>query len=116
MKEFKIDLINRFDEFIIDEPTNTYVSIKECKNIEEVKLFLVFSLCRPIGKGLEKRDAIRLLDRFNSYFKVNLSREDMKLMYSKLCTLSKLKDFQSFIDRGFPIEELKNDEFSKNIS
>lgn len=107
MKEFGVDFINRYEELIIDEPTNTYVCIEGCKDIEDVKTHIVFALCRPIGKGLEKKDAIRLLNRFNNYFDVNLTREDMRLMYQKLCYVSKLEEFKDFIKRGFPIDELK---------
>lgn len=107
MKDFEVDLLNRFGELIIDEPTNTYVSIKKCKDIEEVKLYVVYSLCRPIGKGLDKQPAERLLKRFNKYFNVNLTREDMKLMYGKLCYESKLDEFKDFIRQGFPIGKLK---------
>lgn len=107
MVEFEADLLNRFGELIIDEPSNTYVIIKNCKDIEEVKLYVVYSLCRPIGKGLEERDANRLLQKFNKYFKVSLTRSDLRLMYQELCYESKLKEFKDFIKCGFPIEELK---------
>jgi len=107
MKEFEIDLLNRFGELIIDEPTNTYVIIKDCKDFEEVKTRVVYALCRPIGKGLDDRPAERLLERLNNYFETSLTREDMRLMYGKLCYLSKLGEFHDFIKRGFPIDELK---------
>ncbi|MCJ8008923.1 hypothetical protein ACFFF5_21145 [Lederbergia wuyishanensis] len=106
MKEFKVDLLNRFGELIIDEPTNTYVGINRCKDIEEVKLYVVFALCRPIGKGLDERDANRLLKRFNEYFKVNLTRSDLRLMYQELCYERELERFKDFIKRGFPVDEL----------
>lgn len=108
MKEFEVDLLNRFDELIIDFPTNTYVSIKGCKDIEDVKTRVVFALCRPIGKGLEKRDANRLLHRINKYFKVNLSRKDMLEIYGKLCYVEKINEFRDFINRGFPMEEINS--------
>lgn len=108
MKEFGIDLVNRYEELIIDEPTNTYVSIKSCENMEDVKTRVVFALCRPIGKGLEPSASKRLLKRLNDYFNVNLTREDMHLMYQKLCYLSKLDELKSFIKRGFPTNELKD--------
>lgn len=107
MLDFEIDFINRFKELIIDELTNTYTSIVGCKNIEDIKTYVVFSLCRPIGKGLEIRDANRLLKRFNRYFKVELTREDMLLMYQELCYVSKVDDFKDFIRRGFPMEKIR---------
>ncbi len=107
MKEFKVDSMNRFGELIIDEPTNTYTVINDCKDIEDVKLRVVYSLCRPIGKGLEERAANRLLKRLNDYFNVNLTRDDMRLMYGELCYESKLGVFRDFIKRGFPMGELK---------
>ncbi|MBM4765456.1 hypothetical protein [Bacillus sp. B15-48] len=107
MKDFEVDLFNRFGELIIDEPTNTYTSIKKCKDIEEVELRVVYSLCRPIGKGLEQKDANRLLRKFNKYFNVNLTRSDLRLMYGELCYERKLDEFKDFIKRGFPINELK---------
>lgn len=106
MKEFEVDILNRFSELIIDEHTNTYVSIKNCNDLEDVKTYVVFSLCRPIGKGLEKRDANRLLHKVNKYFKVNLTRNDLHLMYRELCYVSKLDEFKDFIKRGFPMDEL----------
>lgn len=109
MKEFRIDLINRYGELIIDEPTNTYVSINNCKDIEDVKTYVVFALCRPIGKGLKDKDATRLLNRLNSYFEVKLTKADMLLMYQELCYVSKIEEFKSFIKRGFPIGELEKE-------
>lgn len=107
MKEFGIDILNSYEELIIDEPSNTYTSIKYCQNIEDVKTHVVFSLCRPIGKGLNDRAASRLLKKLNKYFGVNLTKNDMLLMYQELCYESKLQEFKEFIKRGFPIEELE---------
>jgi hypothetical protein len=107
MREFGIDFINRYYELIIDEPTNTYVSIQTCKDIEDVKTYVVFALCRPIGKGLDKKPATRLLNRLNNYFGTELTREDMRLMYAELCYTDKLDEFKDFMKRGFPIDELK---------
>ncbi|WP_310877037.1 hypothetical protein [Priestia megaterium] len=111
MREFGADFINSGGELIIDEPTNTYAIIENCKDIEEVKVYVVYALCRPIGKGLDERPAKRLLKRVNNYFNVNLTRQDMRLMYGELCYRHKLDEFKSFIDRGFPIEELRRSEF-----
>lgn len=107
MQEFEADFINRYGELIIDEPTNTYVNIQVCKDIEEVKTYVVFALCRPIGKGLGEKASSRLLKRLNKYFNVNLTKQDCLLMYQELCYVSKLEQFKDFIKRGFPIEELK---------
>lgn len=109
MKDFKVDFMNRFGELIIDEPTNTYTTIEGCTNIKDVKTRVVFSLCRPIGKGLSKNASTRLLVRVNNYFKVNLTKLDMLLMYNELCYTSKMEEFKSFIERGFPMEELEGD-------
>lgn len=110
MTDFGIDIINKHGELIIDEPTNTYVYIKDCKDIEEVKTRVVFALCRPIGKGLENKPANRLLKRLNDYFKVDLKKEDLLLMYGELCYMSKMDEFTEFIQRGFPMEELRKKE------
>ena len=109
MSDFGVDLLNRYEELIIDEPTNTYVSIKNCNDIEDVKTYVVFALCRPIGKGLEEKASTRLLNRVNAYFNVNLTKQDMHLMYQELCYTSKLETFKYFIKRGFPMNELKTD-------
>jgi hypothetical protein len=106
MVEFEVDFINRYGELIIDEPTNTYTSINGCKNIEDVKTRVVFSLCRPIGKGLENKPAMRLLKRLNNYFNVDLTKDDMRLMYGELCYVEKIDEFKRFIQRGFPMDEL----------
>lgn len=108
MTEFGVDFINRYGELIIDEPTNTYTAIKGCKDIEDVKTYVVFALCRPIGKGLEEKAATRLLKRLNAYFNASLTKQDMHLMYQKLCYISKLEEFKSFIKRGFPMKELED--------
>jgi len=108
MKEFGIDLVNRYEELIIDEPTNTFVSIKGCEDMEDVKTHVVFALCRPISKGLEPRASKRLLNRLNDYYDVSLTKEDTLLMYQKLCYISKLDEFKSFIKRGFPMKELED--------
>ncbi|MCL1696348.1 hypothetical protein [Lysinibacillus sp. BPa_S21] len=111
MQEFKCDFINRFCEIIIDEPTNTYVSINECKSLEDVKARILMSMCRPIGKGLEISHANRLLERFNKYFNVKLTRNDMLKIYRDLCYSSKLEENKEFIKRGFPVHELKDDDY-----
>ncbi|WP_442637934.1 hypothetical protein [Rossellomorea marisflavi] len=106
MKEFGADYINSSNELIIDLRTNTYCELRPCKTLDDVKAMVVFSLCRPIGDGLEKKEAKRLLKLVNSYFGVELTRKDMRLMYAELCHISKLDELKSFIDRGFPIAEL----------
>lgn len=107
MKDFEVDLLNRFGELIIDEPSNTYVSIRDCKDIEEVKTYVVFALCRPISKGLGEKASSRLLQRLNNYFNTQLTKQDCLLMYNHLCSVSKLDEFKDFIKRGFPVDELK---------
>ena len=109
MKEFEVDVLNRFGELIIDEPTNTYVTIKDCKDLEDVKTYVVFALCRPIGKGLGEQASSRLLKRLNGYFNTKLTKQDCLLMYSELCYVRKLEEFKSFISRGFPMSELSCD-------
>lgn len=109
MREFGIDYINLYGELIIDEPTNTYVGIDKCTTMEQVKTYVVFTLCRPIGKGLPNLAATRLLGRVNKYFNINLTKKDMLTMYQQLCYVSKLDEFTSFINRGFPMNELKKD-------
>lgn len=107
MKEFNIDILNRYEELIIDEPTNTYTNISRCRNLDDIKLQVVYTLCRPIGKGLDNRTATRLLKNLNTYFKSNLTKEDMRLMYQELCYETKLAEFKDFIKRGFPMDELR---------
>ena len=107
MKEFEADSLNRFGELIIDEPTNSCVIIKNCKDIEELKLYVIYSICHPIGKGLQENNAKRLLYKFNKYFKVNLTRSDFRLMYTELCYEPKLGELKDFIKRGFPVKDLK---------
>lgn len=107
MKEFGIDVLNRFDELIIDMTTNTYTYIGGCEDIDDIKTRVVYSLCRPIGKGLENRHANRLLKKINEYFNVNLTKDDMLLMYQELCYVTKLDEFKDFIKRDFPLEELR---------
>lgn len=106
MKEFKIDYLNRFGELIIDEQSNTYANINECKDIEDVKTRVVFNLCRPIGEGLDEDKANLLLYRLNSYFNTGLTQTGMLLMYEKLCYREKLDEFKQFIQNGFPIYDL----------
>lgn len=107
MKEFGIDILNRYNELIIDEPTNTYASINGCNDMEDVKMRVVYNLCRPIGKGLPDKAACRLLNKLNAYFGVSLSKQDMLLMYQELCYEKKSEEFKVFIKRGFPVNELK---------
>ena len=106
MQTFGIDILNRYNELIIDEPTNTYVSLNGCKDIEDVKMHVVYSMCRPIGKGLPDKTAKRLLKKLNTFFGTTLSQSDMLLMYQELCYESKLEQFKDFIKRDFPIHEL----------
>lgn len=107
MREYGIDVLNRFGELIIDMPTNTFTTLNDCESIEEVQLRVVYSICRPIAKGLEEKDAHRLLKRFNAYFKTELTREDFYMMYRDFCSESTLPAFREFMRRGFPVAELK---------
>lgn len=110
MQDFGVDFINRYQELIIDQPTNTYVSIKSCKTLADVETFVVFALCRPIAKGLSPKPAKQLLRRVNSYFDKELTKDDMHLMYSHLCYLDQFEQFKDFIKRGFPMDELRKEE------
>ena len=107
MRLFPIDYLNRFDELIIDEKTNIYSYIGGCESIEDVEACLILSLCRPIGKGLDKNDANRLLERVNGYFCVELTREDMLSIYTHLCYADYVKQVKKFIEDGFPIDRIK---------
>lgn len=106
MKKFGIDYMNRFNEFIIDEQDNIYTTLEHCKTIQDIETSVVFALCRPIGKGLSKIKAKRLLIKVNKYFNANLTRDDMHLMYRRLCYVDKFDEFKDFIRRGFPMGEL----------
>lgn len=106
MKEFGCDFINRDNELIIDLDTNTYVGLDGIEDKETLETTVVFALCRPIGKGLDKRPAEMLLYRVNKYFGVKLNREDMRLMYRELCYMHKVNEFKDFVKRGFPTGEL----------
>jgi len=75
MQNYGINVSNQFNELIIDVASNTYADIKECENIEDMKMVVVFNLCRQIGKGLEK---------LNKYFHTELSREDLHFGYPSL--------------------------------
>lgn len=109
MQAFPVDYINKYGEMIIDEKTNMYSTFKDAKDFDDVLTHVVFSLCRPIAKGLEKKDAKRMLHRVNKYFKVNLTREDFDEMYGELCYMDKFDQFKDFIKRGFPMDELRKD-------
>ncbi|AUO14772.1 hypothetical protein [Priestia megaterium] len=109
MKKFSVDYVNRFGEMIIDHKTNIYLPLSECKDLADIETWSVFVLCRPIGKGLEDKDAKRLLKRVNAYFETKLTQEDMRAMYGELCYREKLGEFKDFIKRGFPMNELKGE-------
>jgi hypothetical protein len=110
MREFGINVINQWNELIIDAKWNIYTNLDLCENTEEVKARVIFALCRPIGKGLEVKDANRLLHKVNKYFKVNLTRKDMRLIYTELCYSHKFDEFKEFIQEGFPMEKLEKAE------
>lgn len=112
MVDFEIDLLNRFGELIVDEPTNTCLSIKYCESMDDVKVRVLFELCRPIGKGLSDRDSNRVRSKVNRYFGTELTQDDFVVMYEKLCYESKLKEFKSFMDRGFPMGELMETQYT----
>lgn len=103
MQGFGIDALNRFGEMIIDVPTNTYAYVSDCETIEDVKTRVVYAISRPIYKGLEDKDADRILDRFNRYFEVELTREDFGVIYCELCYSDKLDEFKQFMIDGFPM-------------
>lgn len=106
MKSFGVDCLNRFGELIIDVPNNIYAYIGDCEDIEDVQTRVVWQLCRPIYKGLNDTSSKWWLERINNYFSVNLSWDDIGILYQQLCYRSKLGEFKDFIKRGFPMEEL----------
>lgn len=106
MVDFEIDILNRFGELIVDEPTNTSLSINSCESIDDVKVCVLFALCRPIGKGLSDRDSDRVRSKVNRYFGTELTQEDFVVIYEELCSETKLEEFKSFMDRGLPMSEL----------
>lgn len=106
MKEFGVDCMTSNGELVFDIGTNTYADINHCRDIDDVKGTTIYNLCRPIGKGLDNQTANMLLSRVNDYFKTDLSRDDMRLMYRELCYRDKFEEFKSFVKRGFPMEEL----------
>lgn len=108
MEAFGIEALTKRGELIFDYKTNTFAYIADCDDMEDVEMRVVFALCRPIAKGLDKPDANKLLEKVNDYFNSDLTREDMHLMYSELCYRDKFEDFKSFIKKGFPMHELKN--------
>lgn len=111
MQAFPVDFLNNKNELIIDDTTDTFVSINGCTSIEDVKARVVYAMCRPIGKGLETYQAERLLKRLNHYFGTELTRNDMRRMYGELCYPHMLDTLKRFIDRGFPVAELTPQSF-----
>lgn len=111
MQDFPVDFLNNRNQLIIDENTDTFVSINGCETIEDVKARVVYAMCRPIGKGLETYQAERLLQRFNEYFGTELKREDLRRMYSELCYPHQIDTLKSFMQRGFPVAELTPQSF-----
>lgn len=109
MKQLGIALLNEHSELIIHEETNTYTYIGECNSMEDIETCVVYSLCRPISKGLEDKYANLLLEKVNNYYNKKLTKEDFLLMYKELCYVHKFNELKSFIQRGFPMEELKNE-------
>lgn len=111
MQKFKIDFLNRINELHIDEMTNLYVSIDECKTIQDVEVAVLSTLCRPLGgfRVLEdENQAIKLRNRVNDYFGSNLERYDFLLIYEHLYITSEEdhQEFKDFIKKGFPMHEL----------
>lgn len=109
MKKFGADFINSNNELIIDLDYNIYFSLNNCKTIEDVEASTVLVLCRPIGKGIryEKRKWRDLLKRFNTYFKCELTREDMREIYSELCYSGMMEGMKLFISDGFKMDQIK---------
>lgn len=107
MRAFDADFITAKNELYVDERTNVFISLHDCKTIEDVEYKVIYELCRPIGFGLEKREAKRLLKKINNFYNVKLSRKDMRTLYSKMCFVDTEDAFKSFISRGFPMGELR---------
>lgn len=111
MRAFDADFITAKNELYVDERTNIFISLHDCKTMEDVEYKVIYALCRPIGFGLEKREAKRLLQKINNFYKVKLSRKDMRTLYSKMCFDDTEEAFKSFIARGFHMDEF--DEFKE---
>lgn len=110
MSEFGVAIMTHKKELILDEKNNVFATVEGCSDMWEVKTRVTSAVCRPIGKGLSVRDANRLLEKFNKYFKSKLTREDMLLIYQKLDYERTMNEFKGFVKRGFPMNELKETE------
>ena len=68
MQEYGINILNQWNELIINHRWNIYTTLNGCNGIEDVKARVILAVCRPIGKGLEEKDAERELEKVNKYF------------------------------------------------
>lgn len=109
MRDFGCDFINRNNEMIIDLDYNIYFSLNICDSVQDMEIYALLVLCRPIGKGIEyrKRKWRELLKRFNDYFKIELTREDMYEIYVHLCYLNMEDAVKRFIADGLPVSRLE---------
>lgn len=109
MRDFGCDFINRNNEMIIDLDYNIYFSLNICDSVQDMEIYALLVLCRPIGKGIEyrKRKWRELLKRFNDYFKIELTREDMSEIYVHLCYLNMEDAVKRFIADGLPVSRLE---------
>ena len=106
MQEYGINILNQWNELIINNHWNIYTNLNGCSNIEDVKAQVILAVCRPIGKGLDEKDAERELEKVNKYFVADLTRKDMRLIYTHLCYSDKLEEVKEFIKNGFPMATL----------
>ena len=107
---FEADFINTNGEIILDQKTNTYAIVMDCESLDEVNMRMVFALARPIHKSFSTVKSKKFLNALNRYFGTALSKEDMEIIYQKLCYHRKQKEFTEFIKQGFPMENLKEGE------
>lgn len=109
MRNFECDFINHNDEMIIDLDYNIYFCIDICDSVQDLEANTLLALCRPIGKGIEKRKRKwrELLERFNDYFGTQLTREDMCEIYVHLCYSRMGEAVKKFIADGFPMDRIE---------
>lgn len=100
--------INVRGEVIWDLDTNTYMSNVAYLDTCQIDTNIVWSLARPIYKGLKPRKAKFFLENLNRYFSTNLTQEDMGVIYRELCYQGTYDQFQKFVKDGLNMEGLKN--------
>lgn len=106
MHVFPKAFINHNNELILVPKYNIFFGLNGMETAHDFKLKMFAWLSRPISKGLNRKPAHKLLDRFNRLLNTQFTMSDMERIYTHLGNNLNPALTAAFIDSGYDMNLL----------